>query len=679
MSDSQKNKLDTFAFHGVELRLKDGAKQAVGDCPFCTKAKHFLVSPDTGQWDCKSCGKSGNVYSFLSQFYQDRLDSTPKSAYKSLEKDRGIPAAMFESAGLALDGERWLIPMYNEEGKLSNLLVKEPGKPVISTTGCALHLLGMERLVKMRQQDRSPIYVCEGPWDWIALQWLLKKAKKPGLVVSAPGAAVFKRSWLPAFKDREVKLVYDNDNAGESGIVKAAELLATENATVFGIRWPSKTPEGYDINDFISSRKAKPSAAFKELQGLLEDMTPVAEPENLSYARTLPGKPPSFQTVVKEFKSVLHMDKNMEDCLAIMFATALSIQMTGDPIWLFLVGPPGSGKTLFLRSMESARFCHFESSLTAHSLISGFRGEEDPSLIPKIKGKCLILKDYTEIKSLPMTVQEEIYGVLRGAYDGDVRRPFGNGIIREYKDCYFSMIAGVTDVIHGDHRATLGERFLKLEFISGEHDTEKHLRAAIMAMDKLHDKEGRLREITQDFLDREIVKSKNGVAKTPTVPQWVVNRIMGIAQLAAYMRAGVPRFRSGDIQYRVRPEVGTRIAKQLIKLGKALAVVLGKTTIDARCYELMERVAFDTSAGWHKDIIKLLITQENPINAKEVAYQAQVPYSTASRKLEDLLELGVVQRERMKTASRGQPPFGYVVTKPIRDLWKSAKIGTRKK
>ena len=49
--------------HGLDLSLKtDG--QYEGECPGCS-ANLFRVDPETGQYNCRKCDVSGNLYTFL--------------------------------------------------------------------------------------------------------------------------------------------------------------------------------------------------------------------------------------------------------------------------------------------------------------------------------------------------------------------------------------------------------------------------------------------------------------------------------------------------------------------------------------------------------------------------------------------------------------------------------------
>ena len=71
-------------------------------------------------------------------------------------------------------------------------------------------------------------------------------------------------------------------------------------------------------------------------------------------------------------------------------ATAISICLPGDPVWLFIIAPAGSSKTELLRSF-TGNLIFSLSTITPQTLISGLKGVKDADLLPKLDGKVLII------------------------------------------------------------------------------------------------------------------------------------------------------------------------------------------------------------------------------------------------------------------------------------------------
>lgn len=343
-----------------------------------------------------------------------------------------------------------------------------------------------------------------------------------------------------------------------------------------------------------------------------------------------------------------------------------------------------TGKTLFLESLENSpeRVIH-RSRIRPHDLVSGYITQDgsDPSLLPRISQRCFVVKDFTTIKSLSAQEQEGVAGVLRDAYDGRVHVPFANitgG--RNYPSCHFAFIAAVTDVIHIDNRSSMGERFVKVEFLGDDNDTEKHILAALDNADKatefIEDKQ-KLQALVSDFIDRDI-----DAGKAPTASATLKTQLAALTRVVAILRSSVERGQHGDLHFRTRSEVGTRLAGQLLKLGKSIAIIRGKHTVDAECYRLMEKVAFDTAYGWNLDIVRVLVKHsDRKLKINELAKYVHISTSALGRKLENLLEIRAVVRDTVEPdkttksyAKAGNPASVYSVDPKLLALWKKAKL-----
>lgn len=687
-----------------DLQLSSG--QFVTDCIFCGKPGRFYIDPEKGLWSCKKCGESGNTYSFLAAYHSLLLESTQDADWKELITLRkSIGWKTYRDAELARipSTSTWMVPVYNREGSIVNLLRWDgPGTKLLGVAGLKQHLYGGELFgdsgPKLGPTDL--VVLCEGPWDALITCSVVTKLGKPfdyklrtvidetknghhkptatyGNVycVAVPGADTFKDDWIPYFKSAHVLVAFDNDNAGQRGANKVIERLKPVASAVYRLDWPSNLPDGYDLSDYWHDHRNELSQAAKTLCSLaipISSPGKKTEPERKRIFKTRP----KWSTVMQEYKKALHLDADMIDGLAAMFAVVLSNQISGPPVWLFVVGPPGSGKTTALMTFSDSPKCVYQSSLTAHSLISGFKlnnPEDDPSLIPKLIGNSLILKDFTEVMGMGSIAQEELFSVLRGAYDGTADRMFGNGIHRIYPNCHFSVLAGVTPAIHSFNQAIVGERFLKLTFVRpGRHDPREHILRALSGATEFFHKEQRLKSVAYEFLDTEITRDM-----VPKFPQHYLTRLSNLAQVIAYLRAGVQREHSGNLSYRPQPEVGTRPAMQLQKLMQGLAIVFGKKVVDEKCYRIAERVAFDTSVGWNLDVAAVMMkVYPKPITLATLAVEANIGRSNLDRRLSNMRELGLVQTVRMKQVGAGQPPLGFSLHPAFVDLWRKAKIRT---
>lgn len=691
MSPSSHEKLRPFTFHGVEVKEpSQGQKEARALCFKCShRSRKLYINVSTGQYDCKNCGAHGNIPVFLSEIYQEALDATTTADYKSLANSRyGIPWTALRDAGLALDRRasqpRWLLPVRNTKDALVNLRTysgSRSGGKVSTTAGLPQRLLGLGGTAGFR--GAGAVYLVEGDWDRLALIRLLKAAKKKATVLAVPGANVFPDDATDLFAGRDVLLLPQNDNVGLEAFEKIVTRLSGIAKTLSILRWPSETAEGWDIRDYVHEALDKashpPDRAYRNLRRMLQIPLTFAAEEEIDEVNTTPSledlakdlpRRTAFPAVLKDYRSRYHMEPSMVDALAISFAVTFSIKLPGDPLWLFLVGPPGCGKTMILQSLRLSPFTIFKSSVTPRSLVSGYRteGGGDPSLIPHLTGKVFVHKDWTETLTMPGGDQEELYGIFRGAFDGHVEKTFGNGLTRRYPDCHFAMLAGVTDVIHGNDRAALGERFLKFQMVEGwHHDPTRNIQAAIDGMAQQVEAESFLQKVAAAFTLRDPDPSD-----FPQPEPWLKERVSCIAQVCAYLRTSVPRVRD-DILYRPVPEVGTRLAKQLVKLGQSLAYVHNKSKIDKACWRLMLRVALDTCKGWNRDIFQALASAKRPLTREEIVVAAgDIPRTTCTRRLDDMRIVGTIQTQQLPSTRPGRPTHGFTLTPHILSLWKKA-------
>jgi len=676
MAEEKKKKtyIDTFTRHGVEL--SDTGSNWIGDCPFCAKEEHFFVDEKTGRWDCKYCQEEGNQVTFLTKIADVYRADMPNSELARLARIRRLPVAAFRRWGFGYSGGEWMLPVWSEKNTVRDIR-RYNGQKMMSTDFCDLQLLGARELAVSQPGQR--VWVCEGEWDAIALRWLLDNTtSKYDIVVALPGAKSMQDKWVKLFEKREVILCFDNDDPGDKGAVKTATMLGSTPKNVLFLNWPEDLPNGWDLNDQISDWIESKIPYNRQLQGILALLRPyhrhsVPAPEKpVDPASVDPG---TFDDVLAVFRRWVKTNPDFEDGLAIALATCLANDVPGDPLWMYIVGPPSSGKTLILLSLSTSERTHFESTFTAASLVSGFNTNPDPSLIPQLNGKCAVFKDGTELLTIHPDARREAYSTLRGAYDGQVSKPFGNGIRRVYKDLHFNMLIGITPAIHGDNQATMGERFLKYEMREKMEEAGDKIRRAVGNLEKKQQMEEELAAASERFLLRQV--NPNEFRPIPEV--WL-NKLVALAQILSMLRATVDResFGDRDIKYRPTHESGTRVAIQLAKLGKLLCVVYNKPEVDATIYRMMRRVAMDSSIGYHVDLVRSLMrTGNRGLTVAQIGEIAGMNRSLLTKKLEDLEQLRIVYRVRpeQKLRERGTNPHQWFVTDHVAKLWNDSLTG----
>lgn len=440
---------------------------------------------------------------------------------------------------------------------------------------------------------------------------------------------------------REVYLLYDNDDAGRKGSKTAAKKLASVASSVHILTWPEgRFEEGYDIEDLVREATDRPDAVWHDITSWCFRFQQGADPTKPAPSVTRN----SMEELLNDFKETgVHMYPGLIDCLALTSAVVYSAQLQGEPLWLYVIGDPGRGKSLVLESTLGSSKCVYRTSVTHKAFISGFRIEgNDHALLAQLPGRALIVKDYSNVLSLPHIEQDQLVSLLREAYDGKVCRNWGNNVYREYpppgsehNDCRFAFVAGVTKEIHARSHAGLGERFLKYEIPCTEQDNMAAMMAAIDDSWKTHERQILRSAAVGAFLDRPI-----DFRKLPSIPRWFKERLISLSQFVGYARSPVSRTK-GDLDYSPAPESGTRILKQLLKLSQSLCYVLNLEEANEEVYRIIKKVAWDTSHSWRRDLMITLFHQDTLLDTNEVTEASGLSLGTAHRQLHDMRALKI--------------------------------------
>ncbi len=265
--------LRPYIFNGIDLTWKDKDKNAIGECPFCGRADKFSVLKETGQFNCLVCGEHGNASSFLSILFPT-FDETPD--YAKLVTERGLLSTEVLQQWQVLKHpfvDCWCIPGFNEKGKLTQVYQYRntaDGKRLLPTPTLGHQLFG----VSLFDVSQTTTYLCEGPWDGMALWEILRGTGSLENVVAVPGCNVFKEKWALLFAGQDVKILFDNDcprkhpksnkkidPPGYTGALRTAQILSEGKKTPNSIEiltwgedgYNQQYRSGYDVRDALQS------------------------------------------------------------------------------------------------------------------------------------------------------------------------------------------------------------------------------------------------------------------------------------------------------------------------------------------------------------------------------------------------------------------------------------------
>jgi len=481
----------------------------------------------------------------------------------------------------------------------------------------------------------------------MALWEALRKCGIADDVYCAPGASALPNKLLQVIAGKDVRVVFDNDEAGVRGMQRAAANLGGVARRLSYVRWPSGAPEKFDVRDYYHAHDRDGKATVEDLSALMHTEPPLQETQRVEKGDVdePSGKGLLAEEVTDRYTKWLEMTNT--DCLDVMFGSVFANRMEGDPLWMFMVAPPGGMKSELLMSLQEAPRVLCTTSITPHTLVSGMpvMGGRDPSLLPQLNGRVLVIKDFTTILSMNTTARDEIFGQLRDAFDGQCTFRFGNGITRTYKS-KFGVLAGVTQAVEGlaNTNSTLGERFLKYSIAQQGASASRN--AILKALANLQFNDTMQRELLgvgTATLDRTIDRDE-----WPTAPTDMLERIMRLARWVARLRGAVCRDRyTQRVEYKPIAEIGTRLAKQLCKLAYGISLYRRDSVVSESTYAIIVKCAQDTAPDKVEEVVKQMYTHGAVAgiyhSTAEIAKWSRFPTDTVRYVLQDLVLLRIAE------------------------------------
>jgi len=633
--------LKPFEDHGVVFSGSSGQSQQA-DCVFCGKQKAFHVNSDTGLWVCSSspskCGRRGNVAGFLTEWALYCHENTDRVDWRKLIRARGgLPKTVFSrwKVGYNYENNTWLIPVFGEGEFVCDVRRWTPNRRIIGTSGCKVGLFNFQGLLK---STKYPIDICEGEWDAMALHWLNRKSGRKAVVIGVPGARIFKDEWVDYFQGKDVIWWFDHDEDGRVYSQKGAEKLSGIAKSQRFCCWPEEYPDKFDVRDFITGGIVKRGRTAADVSKYLTEFLKtriLSTNEKALQYHERPKTNPTFSMVIRKFRKRLYMWKDMQNALKLIYAIVLSNQFPGDPLWMYLIAPPSSGKTELLMTLDTFFEAKIVSTVNSKTLVSGYASKKvkDPSLIPQLLGKTAVFKDWTEILDMNSSQREEVYSRLRGAYDGYTFQPYANGIVREYKGT-FSLLAGVTQALYGySNEALLGDRFLRFHMRNPSPKIAN--KAAMKSLQRQQVNDGSLSLASASFLDRDVNWE---IAEQHCIPmhEWMytlAQKVVLLREVVNWQRAGMDEV----VSFGSSPDSAIRLTVQFRKLAAALTVVEGVTSLTPEVRYLIERVASSSMAGYKTTIVeKLILLGEKNVRLDELKLECHIHAATFRRNLQEM-------------------------------------------
>ena len=316
--------------------------------------------------------------------------------------------------------------------------------------------------------------------------------------------------------------------------------------------------------------------------------------------------------------------------LDVSIAATLTAGWSGEPLWCFIVAPPSSGKTATLQIFQKDKDgTIFRNTLTPHALVSGLKRKQE-DLLPRLDGKCLVIKDFTSILTMHREGRDEILGDLRAIFDGDFSKSFGSDVGDKEYVARFNLVAAVTPVIelHYSVDSVLGQRFFMVRMVlPREYDSDAEREPEVIKA-----------QLQEKVL--ELLRARRSLPFNPELSEDQVRECKILASEVATLRTEVPRDSKGDLKMMPSKEGPSRLANQFEKIACGVSFARAHGEVLDEDMEIVRRVARDTIPSVRREVLAALTA--GPMTVRDVCAITKLGDWEARRKLEDLHVLDVL-------------------------------------
>jgi hypothetical protein len=227
-----------------------------------------------------------------------------------------------------------------------------------------------------------------------------------------------------------LKLIRKN-NSGKTSSISLVDTIpeGTRNSTIASIagymRYHGMTEEEMLPSILaVNSLRCSPPLDEKEVKKIVRSVSNYPPAHNLGKESATPMNAQHRILTLDQLEA--RFDKQLlladRDVVKVVIANVVANRLDGDPLWLFLIGPPSGVKTELLRSVNGIPLVYPLSDLTTHTFASGMKGP-DASLLSKLDhGTILVLKDFTTVLSMNRDMRGEILEVMGNGQEHEVGR-----------------------------------------------------------------------------------------------------------------------------------------------------------------------------------------------------------------------------------------------------------------
>lgn len=385
-------------------------------------------------------------------------------------------------------------------------------------------------------------------------------------------------------------------------------------------------------------------------------------------------------------KTALLPPELVEIAMAVHISSAFRFN---PPLWLLIIGVPSSSKTALINLLSIAENSYMLDTLTENAFMSGFvpkNGGETEDLLPKLDGKCFMVKDLTTIFSMNEDTVKKLLGDLTSIFDGEYAK-FTATRGELHCKALFSMIGCVTPAILNKHHTyvrQLGPRFF---FVAIPELTDiESKKGFLIARRTKKERENDLATaqlLASSFCSQKIEQIKNESPEISFTDEslevWIEEAAQLLARgrgLAVVKRESFINEKQEEIEYYdtndVQIEQPWRIYNQLKSLACSLAFLRGRKVVERQDLDTLRSVLISTMPVDRSAVLKQLIRSAG-LTAKEIGEQLGRSSSAIRETLKEMEAVGLVDYYLHPNPGETKPPKRYFILEKFTEILQAAK------
>lgn len=261
-----------------------------------------------------------------------------------------------------------------------------------------------------------------------------------------------------------------------------------------------------------------------------------------------------------------------------------------DPVWLFVIGPPRTGKSIVVNMLATLDKTHVLSDISENTFLSGFgKGDKRYSLLHRIAPESdphavIVFKDFTTFVSKRPDTRKEIVAQLREIHDGHLHPQRGSTKYNIGWEGKITIVAAGTPEVETYWQTirSLGDRFLQVRWPRGDGIEMGGMAIRQIGSESYIKEE--LERLSRALFAPDTLKRPNPPAKEE------IDKVKRLAEIVTMLRQTVKRhYRTGKITELVEAEGTGALAKGLMQLAMGRAALFRRKQTTTQDVERMHR------------------------------------------------------------------------------------------